>query len=42
SEPGAWPRFYERLVAAIGGEGPLPVDPWDAVAVLEILERARG
>ncbi|MGB2850066.1 MAG: Gfo/Idh/MocA family oxidoreductase [Solirubrobacterales bacterium] len=42
SEPGAWPRFYEQLVAAIGGEGPLPVDPWDAVAVLEILERARS
>ena len=41
-EPGAWPRFYEQLVAAIAGDGELPVDPWDAVAVLEILDRARG
>jgi predicted dehydrogenase len=42
TEPGAWPRFYEQLVGAIAGGGALPVDPWDAVAVLEILERARG
>ena len=42
SERGAWPQFYEQLVAAIAGDGALPVDPWDAVAVLEILERARG
>lgn len=42
SENGAWPRFYERLVSALRGEGPLPVDPAGAVAVLEVLERARG
>lgn len=41
SEPGAWPRFYERLAAALRGEGPVPVDPRDAVEALEILERAR-
>ena len=41
SEPGAWPRFYELLGAALDGEGPVPVDPWDAVATLEVLERAR-
>jgi predicted dehydrogenase len=41
SENGAWPRFYEQLVAALRGDGPLPVDPEDAVAVLEVLERAR-
>jgi scyllo-inositol 2-dehydrogenase (NADP+) len=41
SENGAWPRFYERLVGALAGDRPPPVDPGDAVAVLEILERAR-
>jgi len=40
SENGAWPRFYEQLAEAIGGDRPVPVDPWDAVAVLEVLERA--
>jgi len=42
SENGAWPRFYEQLAAAITENGPPPVDPRDAVAVLEILERARA
>jgi scyllo-inositol 2-dehydrogenase (NADP+) len=42
SEQGDWPRFYERLAAALDGGGPLPVDPRDAVATLEVLERARG
>jgi scyllo-inositol 2-dehydrogenase (NADP+) len=42
SENGAWPRFYELLVAALRGEGELPVDPRDAIAVLEVLERARA
>ncbi len=41
SEPGEWPRFYERLAAALTGAGALPVDPRDALAGLEILERAR-
>ncbi len=41
SEPGDWPAFYRRLAAALAGEGPLPVDPADAVAVLEVLEAAR-
>jgi scyllo-inositol 2-dehydrogenase (NADP+) len=42
SEHGAWPVFYSRLAAALAGEAPPPVDPGDAVAVLEILEQARG
>jgi predicted dehydrogenase len=41
SEHGEWPRFYEGLAAALRGEGPLPVDPRDAVTGLEILEQAR-
>jgi hypothetical protein len=41
SESGAWQRFYEQVGLALRGEGPMPVDPRDAVNVLEILERAR-
>jgi scyllo-inositol 2-dehydrogenase (NADP+) len=40
SENGAWPRFYDQVGLALQGEGPLPVDPRDAVKVLEILEHA--
>jgi scyllo-inositol 2-dehydrogenase (NADP+) len=42
SERGGWPRFYDRFASFLRGEGPLPVDPHDAVAVLAILERARA
>jgi hypothetical protein len=41
SEPGAWPRFYVELEAALRAGGPPPVDPTDAITVLELLERAR-
>jgi predicted dehydrogenase len=41
-EPGDWPRFYAALEHAIRAGGPPPVDPWDAVTVLELLERARA
>ena len=37
---GEWPEFYRRFEAALRGEGELPVDPRDAVEVLEVLERA--
>jgi scyllo-inositol 2-dehydrogenase (NADP+) len=39
---GEWPRFYAELVAALNSGGPPPVDPRDAVDVLEILEAARS
>jgi scyllo-inositol 2-dehydrogenase (NADP+) len=42
SADGDWPAFYARLAAALDGGGPLPVDPRDAVRVIEILERARA
>ncbi|HEX6116202.1 MAG TPA: Gfo/Idh/MocA family oxidoreductase, partial [Solirubrobacterales bacterium] len=42
SERGAWPDFYARMAECLAGGGPPPVDPADAVAVLEILERARA
>jgi predicted dehydrogenase len=41
-EPGDWPAFYEGVGAALAGDGPMPVDPRDAVAVLRVLEAARG
>ena len=42
AEAGAWPLFYRQFQAALAGGGALPVDPRDAVTVLEILERARA
>jgi predicted dehydrogenase len=38
---GSWPAFYTRLVDALRGHGPPPVDAHDAVAGLEIIEAAR-
>src|ERR671923_2918253 len=40
TEPGAYQRFYEGLVAALRGEGPQPVDPAEAVAALRGLGAA--
>jgi scyllo-inositol 2-dehydrogenase (NADP+) len=42
SEDGAWPRFYELLANALHGDGPMPVDPRDALEVLRVLEAARS
>jgi predicted dehydrogenase len=41
SLPGAYQQFYVRMVAALRGQGPVPVDPEDSAAVLEIIEAAR-
>jgi predicted dehydrogenase len=41
SERGAWDVFYPAVAAAVRGEGPLPVDPWDAVASTQVLDAAR-
>ena len=41
SERGRWDQFYEQFGAAIRGEGPVPVDPWDAVATATVLDAAR-
>jgi predicted dehydrogenase len=41
TEPGAWPAFYAGVAAALRGEGPPPVDPWEAVRVLEVVDAAR-
>ena len=41
SERGAWDLFYPAFADAVRGAGPLPVDPWDAVATAELLDAAR-
>ena len=41
TEPGAYQRFYEGVVAALRGQAPPPVDPDDAVAALRVLDAAR-
>ncbi len=41
-DSGRWPDFYPAVLAALRGGGPMPVEPWDAVRVLEILDAARG
>lgn len=42
TEPGRYTGFYAALARAIREGGPPPVDPADAVAVLEIIEAARS
>jgi predicted dehydrogenase len=41
SKRGAWDSFYPAFAAAVRGGGPMPVDPWDAVATAEVLDGAR-
>ncbi|MBB3678534.1 Gfo/Idh/MocA family protein [Modestobacter versicolor] len=39
--PGAWSTFYPAFATAVRGAGAVPVDPWDAVASLTVLDAAR-
>jgi predicted dehydrogenase len=41
SERGRWDLFYEAFARAVRGDGPVPVDPWDAVATATVLDAAR-
>ncbi len=41
SERGTWDTFYPAFAAAVRRAGPVPVDPWDAVATAEVLDAAR-
>jgi predicted dehydrogenase len=41
SERGDWTAFYASFADAVRGQGGVPVDPWDAVAGLEVLEAAQ-
>jgi predicted dehydrogenase len=40
SERGRWDTYYPAFAAAVRGSGPVPVDPWDAVASLTVLDAA--
>jgi predicted dehydrogenase len=39
--PGAWHTFHPAFASAVRGLGPVPVDPWDAVATASVLDAAR-
>ena len=39
--PGRYTDYYAAMAAALRGEGPVPVDPRDSVAALEVIEAAR-
>ena len=39
--PGAWSEFYPAFARAVRGQGPVPVDPADAVASATVLDAAR-
>lgn len=41
TERGDYGEFYRRMAAAVRGAGPVPVEPADAVAVLDVLDAAR-
>jgi predicted dehydrogenase len=41
SERGRWDSYYPAFAAAVRGEAPMPVDPWDSVRALEVLDAAR-
>ncbi|HKB20089.1 MAG TPA: Gfo/Idh/MocA family oxidoreductase [Gaiellaceae bacterium] len=42
TEPGSYEAFYAGVVASLNDGAPPPVDPRDAVAVLELLDEARA
>jgi predicted dehydrogenase len=42
SERGRWDTFYPAFAAAVRGEGPVPVDPRDAVASLTVIDAIRA
>jgi scyllo-inositol 2-dehydrogenase (NADP+) len=41
TDQGRYPLFYEQLARALRGTVPVPVDPRDALAALEVIEAAR-
>lgn len=41
SERGRWDSYYPAFAAAVRGEAPPPVDPWDSVRNMDILDAAR-
>jgi predicted dehydrogenase len=41
SERGRWDTYYPAFAAAVRGDAPVPVDPWDAVRNMDLLDAAR-
>jgi predicted dehydrogenase len=41
SERGRWDTYYPAFANAVEGNGPVPVDPWDAVRTMDVLDAAR-
>ena len=41
SERGRWDTFYPAFATAVRGEGPVPVDPHDAIASLTVIDAIR-
>jgi len=41
SERGRWDTYYPAFAAAVRGEGASPVDPWDSVRNMDVLDAAR-
>jgi predicted dehydrogenase len=42
TEAGCYLRFYEGVVSALRSGGPAPVEPEEAIAVLDVIEAARA
>lgn len=42
AETGDYPAFYRGFAAAVHRHGPVPVDPADAVATLQVIEQVHG
>jgi predicted dehydrogenase len=42
SERGRWDTYYPAFAAAVRGEGPVPVDPRDAIASLTVIDAIRA
>ncbi|HXD28264.1 MAG TPA: Gfo/Idh/MocA family oxidoreductase [Arthrobacter sp.] len=42
AETGDYPAFYRGFAAAVHGEAPVPVDPADALATLQVIEQVHG
>ena len=40
-ERGQWSAYYTQLAAALQHAAPMPVDLWDAVAALRVLDPVR-